>query len=82
MAQFIVRQLEEDIKVRLKRRAEHNGRSMEAEAREILRAAVLPQGRLIAKLGSRIAARFQSAGLPGELPELRGERARPADFVK
>ena len=29
MAQFIVRDLEEDVKARLKRRAAHHGRSME-----------------------------------------------------
>jgi plasmid stability protein len=36
MAQFVVRHLEEDVKMRLKRRAERHGRSMEEEARHIL----------------------------------------------
>lgn len=31
-------------------------------------------------LGSRIAARFAGSGLPEDVPELRGEQARPADF--
>ena len=39
MAQLLVRQLDDDAKERLKARAERNGRSLEAEAREILEAA-------------------------------------------
>ena len=69
MAQFVVRGLEEEVKARLKRRAEHHGRSMEDEIRHILRNAVKESGRPITSLGSRIAARvrerrlvYQSAG--------------------
>ena len=40
MAQLIVRGIEADVVTRLKRRAMAHGRSMEAEHREILRAAV------------------------------------------
>jgi hypothetical protein len=40
MAQVIVRDLEEDVKARLKRRAAQHGRSMEEEVRDILRNAV------------------------------------------
>ena len=40
MAQFIVRNLEDDVKARLKRWAASHGRSMEAEVRNILRDAV------------------------------------------
>jgi plasmid stability protein len=82
MAQFVVRQLEEDVKTRLKRRAERHGRSMEEEVREILRNAAREEGRAIAKLGSRIAARFRKAGLRADLPELRGQPPRPADLGK
>ncbi|MGC8519811.1 MAG: FitA-like ribbon-helix-helix domain-containing protein [Steroidobacteraceae bacterium] len=39
MAQIIVRQLDDDVKARLQRRADRHGRSMEAEVRDILRAA-------------------------------------------
>jgi plasmid stability protein len=80
VAQFIVRQLEEEVKIRLQRRAERHGRSMEAEVREILRDAAKDDGRPIGKLGSRIAARFRGHGLESELPELRGQRPRPADL--
>ena len=40
MAQFIVRHLQDDVKSRLKRRAERHGRSMEEEVRHILRNAL------------------------------------------
>lgn len=43
MAQFIVRDLEDDVKMRLKRRAIKHGRSMEEEVRHILRDAVKAQ---------------------------------------
>jgi plasmid stability protein len=82
MAQFVVRQLEEDVKARLKRRAERHGRSMEEEVREILRNAAKEERRTVTKLGSRIAARFQGAGLTADLPELRGQRPRPPGLGK
>lgn len=82
MAQVVVRQLEEEVKTRLKRRAERHGRSMEEEVREILRNAARAEGRPVARLGSRIAARFRRTGLAAELPELRGQRPRPADLRK
>jgi plasmid stability protein len=72
MAQFIVRDLEEEVKARLKRRAAHHGRSMEEEVRHILRNAVKEQNQRLPKLGSRIAARFSKAGLSTDLPELHG----------
>ena len=80
MAQFIVRQLEEDVKARLKRRATRRGRSMEDEVRHILRDAVKEQNQRVAKLGSRIAARCK----PGdaELPELRSRVPQSAKFGK
>ena len=80
MAQFVVRQLEESLKVRLKLRAERNGRSMEAEIREILRNAASETTRSSLKLGSRIAARFKGGGLSVELPELRGSRPQAAEL--
>ena len=80
MAQFLVRDLEEEIKVRLKRRAELHGRSMEEEVRQILRNATKDSTRPITRLGSRIAKRFSGQGLAVDLPELRGHAARPADI--
>ena len=82
MAQFVVRNLEDDVKARLKRRAARHGRSMEEEARHILRDAVKNQDQGATNLGSRIAARFAKVGLTTELPELRGQRPRSAEFGK
>jgi len=80
MAQFIVRNLEDDVHDRLKRRAVRNGRSMEEEVRHILRDAAKRSREPARRLGSRIAARFAKAGLVQDLPELRGDRVRPADL--
>ena len=80
MAQFVVRQLEDSLKERLKLRAERHGRSMEAEIREILRTAASETTRSSPKLGSRIAARFKGAGLRVELPELRGSLPQAAEL--
>lgn len=82
MAQFVVRDLEEDVKDGLKRRAKRHGRSMEDEVRHILRDAAKEERRSVRKLGSRIAARFKGAGLSADLPELRGTGVRPADFER
>ncbi len=80
MAQFVVRDLEDEVKARLKRRAEHHGRSMEDEIRHILRNAVKESGRPITSLGSRIAARFTNVGLSTALPELHDQVPRSAEF--
>ena len=82
MAQFVVRHVEDDVKERLKRRATRHGRSMEDEIRDILRNAANEERRVVRKLGSRIAARFKTAGLSADLPELRGQPARLPDFGK
>jgi antitoxin FitA len=75
-----VRKLEEDVKEGLKRRAKRNGRSMEDEVRHILRDAAKAERRAVRKLGSRIAARCTDDGLSADLPELRGQPPRSADF--
>ncbi len=80
MAQFVVRHLEDDVADRLKRRAKGNARSMEDEVRHILRNAVQDGPKKARKLGSRIAQRFQRAGLTSDLPEWRGRVAGAADF--
>jgi plasmid stability protein len=82
MAQLIVRDLEDEMKARLKRRAAQHGRSMEEEVRHILRDAVKEQNQRVVKLGSRIAARFAKTGLTTDLLELSGQVLRPAEFAK
>jgi antitoxin FitA len=80
MAQILVRNLEDDVKSKLQRRARRHGRSTEEEVREILRVAVLEEDRPQRPLGSRLAARFAGSGLDVDIPELRGQEARPADL--
>jgi antitoxin FitA len=80
MAQIVVRNLDESLKARLKKRAKRYGRSMEEEVREILRNAVRESARPSAGLGSRIALRFAAGGLRSDLPELREQAPRPAEF--
>jgi plasmid stability protein len=81
MAQLLVRNLEEDVKARLRVLAAEHGRSMEEEARVILRQAVEERPRLFG-LGTRMAARFAKSGLRDDeqLPEFRGETVRPVQF--
>ncbi len=80
MAQLLVRHLDDDVKTKLQVRARRHGRSTEEEVREILRNAVKDEGVAQAPLGTRIAARFAGIGLTEDIPELRGEQARPADL--
>lgn len=80
MAQVVVRNIEDDVKARLKQRATQHGWSMEEEVRHILRKAVAEQGQPPIKLGSRMVARFAGAGLSGELPQLQRQAALSMDF--
>ncbi len=78
MAQLLVRHLEDEVKARLQRRARAHGHSTEQEVRDILRNAVKAENRPRAALGSRLAKRFAGIGLAEDIPELRGQLARPA----
>ena len=80
MAQFVVRNLEEDVAKKLKQRAKRHARSMEDEVRHILRTAVQQRQEAVQKLGTKIARRFRGAGLQADLPELRGTKASAAEF--
>lgn len=84
MAQFILRNLEEDVESRLAQRARAHGCSTEDEVREILPAAALTdlpaESRGSQGLGSRIAARFAGLGLRDDIAPWQGESARPADL--
>ena len=80
MAQVLVRNLEEDVKARLKKRALQHGWSMEEEIRQILSNAVNEPGSTKVGLGSRIAARFTDVGLDSELPEVKKQNIEPVDF--
>jgi antitoxin FitA len=81
MAQLVVRNLDDDVKARLRVRAAQHGRSMEEEVRLILRSAVEEPPRLTG-LGTRIAQRFARSGLRDDeaLPDFRNETVRPVEF--
>jgi antitoxin FitA len=81
MAQIVVRNIEDAVKARLKRRAVRHGRSMEEEVRTILRDAVKRDHPPTEGLGTRVANRFAGIGFEeGELPRVEGEWARPVKF--
>ena len=79
MASITIRNLDDDIKRRLRVRAAEHGRSMEEEARDILRQ-VVGQPSAPPNLGQAIHARFAAAG-GVDLPPTKRSAARPVpDF--
>jgi plasmid stability protein len=80
MSQLVVRNLEEGVKARLRRRAQRHRRSMEEEVREILRSAVGAEREGAPRLGSRLRDRFAGLGWEGDLGALRGGEPRAAAF--
>ena len=79
MASITIRNLDDEVKSRLRIRAAGNGRSMEEEARIILRKAVGPKPRS-QDLASLIRARFAPlGGADLELPT-RGPGREPPRF--
>lgn len=77
MAQFVVRNLDDDVKAALKRRARAHGWSMEEEVRRILRRAVNETPAESTGLGTKISARFSDVGLDQPLSEVRGQEIEP-----
>lgn len=80
MAQLIVRNLEEEVKDGLRRRASQHGKSVEEEVRDILRNAVKADGTRQAGLGSELKRVFQGIGIKKDIPELKGTSPKTADF--
>jgi plasmid stability protein len=89
MAQILIRQLDDDTKARLRQRAERHGRSMEAEARHILRQGLAVEAAATEEgLGTRIARAMAEAGLTdaehamleASIEEMRRQPARVVDF--
>jgi plasmid stability protein len=76
--------VEDQVKGRLQHRAKRHGRSMEAEAREILRDALKAEDAPKRGLGSEIVALFSGQGIGlkegEEIPEIRGMRMRIPKF--
>jgi plasmid stability protein len=63
MAQLVVRNLDDTVKEKLRRRAAARGRSMEEDVREILRNAVKADVPLTGGLSTEIAELFRGIGL-------------------
>jgi len=84
MAQLLVRNLEDELKTRLQRRAKRHGHSMEAEARDILRNALREDKAQSVGFGTASVALFsgQSIGLEKgeEIREWRGFPLQPVSF--
>ena len=80
MGQLVVRNIENTVKERLRRRARRNGRSMEEEVRDILRNAAHEPEVSAGGLGSDIASAFAETGLKADIPELRGSEIKPPSF--
>ena len=74
MATLTIRDVDEDLKTRLRVRAAGNGRSMEAEVRAILRLA-LDERPPVTRLGTRIGQRFAAMG--GVVLDLPDRAASP-----
>jgi len=81
MAQLIVRNLEEKVKRRLRERAKSHGRSMEEEARVIIREAVSAAPPAKEGLGTRLVKLF-AGKVPKDfkIVEMRGGRYRVPKF--
>ena len=78
MASITIRNLDERTKARLRLRAARHGRSMEEEARTLLRSALGRDAAGDSKLGDSIRARFQAlGGVELELPSREGIREPP-----
>jgi plasmid stability protein len=79
MAAISVRDLDDDVRERLRVRAARNGRSMEAEVREILTAAV-SEVEPATDLFSTLLERFGDAGGVDLAIPRRATQARAVDF--
>jgi plasmid stability protein len=80
MAQVIVRNLEDAVKRKLKRRAARHGHSMEEEVRDILRNAVKDDTSRRGGFGTEAAKLFRGIGLKEPIQELRGYTIKPPKF--
>ena len=82
MAQILVRNLDDRLKTRLQPRAKGHGRSMQAEAREILREALKERDAPPVGFGTASVALFSGQGvfLDEPIAELRDIRLQVPDF--
>ena len=78
MASITIRNLDEKTKARLRVRAARHGRSMEEEARTVLRAALREEGPATSRLAEAIHKRFRRfGGVDLRLPARESMREPP-----
>src|SRR5580693_5044028 len=78
MATLTIRQLDEKTKTQLRVRAAHHGRSMEEEAREILRSALSASSPVKGNLAEAIRRRFvEFGGIELQFPDRDCVRRNP-----
>lgn len=82
MAQLLVRNIEAEVKARLRRRARRHHRSTEEEVRDILRNAAKEEETPASGLGTEIASLFSKQGLQADIAELRGQKVKTPSFKK
>jgi plasmid stability protein len=82
MAQLLIRNLSDELKERLRRRAELRGASMEAEARSILTAALNEPAEPEEGFGTQFRRYFEGIGMEFELPAYPEDSFDPVDFSK
>jgi antitoxin FitA len=82
VAQILIRNLDDRVKARIQRRAKRNGRSMEAEAREMLTNASLAKDRAPVGFGTATVALFSGSGvyLDEPIKEIRGMKMQFPNF--
>jgi antitoxin FitA len=81
VATLTLRDLDDELEQRLRVRAAHANRSMEEEARQILRAALVEAAAPTADLAQRVRARFVGfGGVVLDIPEREPVRS-PPDFA-
>jgi plasmid stability protein len=82
VAQFLIRKVDERVKARVQRRAKRNGRSMEAELREMISKASLEKETPEVGFGTASVALFSGSGVYLDRPikDIRGMRMQIPDF--
>lgn len=80
MAQFTVRNLEDDVHQKLRDMAQSQGQNLEEFVRELLRNVALKCVATPNNLGTKISNRFAKIGLNEPIKELRGRPMAPPSF--
>jgi plasmid stability protein len=80
VAQFLVRDFEDDVYQKLRNMPQRRGQSLEEFVREMLRKVALESAATPNNLGSKIAKPFAKIGLKGPIEELRSRPLTPPSF--